>query len=259
MKESDLTDRVALVTGAGGGLGRAACAAFARSGARVVAVDVDAGAAEEAADLARVAGVQAVAARADVSQTADVKAYVKLALDTFGRIDCFFNNAGIEGRMAPIAEFDEDVWDRVMAVNVRGAFLGLRHVLPVMIAQGRGAVVNTASVAGTVGAPRLGAYSTSKHAIIGLTRTAAGEVGRQGVRVNAVCPGPINTRMMRSIEAMSNPGDPDGIARANAGRNPMGRYGEADEVARVVVFLCSDAAAYVNGAAWVIDGGRTSV
>jgi NAD(P)-dependent dehydrogenase (short-subunit alcohol dehydrogenase family) len=153
----------------------------------------------------------------------------------------------------------EAVWDRVMGVNLKGAFLGLRYVLPVMIGQKKGSVINTASVAGTVGAPGLAAYSASKHAIIGLTRTAAGEVGRQGVRVNAICPGPINTRMIHSLEQQINPDEPSAVAKANMARNPMGRYGEPEEVARLVVFLASDESAYVNGVAWLIDGGRTAV
>ena len=259
MKEMDLPDRVALVTGGGSGIGRAACLEFARAGARVVAVDIDGESAEKTAAEIRAMGGQALAARADVSQSAQVQAYVQQTLDQFGRIDCFFNNAGTEGRLAPLAEFDEAVWDRVIGVNLKGVFLGMRYVLPVMIAQKKGAIVNTSSVAGTVGAPTMAAYSASKHGILGLTRTAAGEVGKQGVRVNAICPGPINTRMLRSLAEMINPGDPDSVAKFNVGRNPMGRYGAPEEVARIVVFLCSDASDYVNGVAWLIDGGRTAI
>ncbi len=259
MKETDMTGRVGLVTGGGGSIGRAACLEFARAGASVVVVDVDLSAGEQTAAAVRAMGVRALAVRADVSQSAQVQAYVGQAMSAFGRIDAFFNNAGTEGRIAPIAEYDEAVWDQVMGVNLKGAFLGLRYVLPVMIAQGKGAVVNMASVAGTVGAPGLAAYSASKHGIIGLTRTAAGEVGRQGVRVNALCPGPIDTRMIHALAAMINPADPAAVAKSNMARNPMGRYGEAAEVARTVQFLCSDAADYVNGAAWLIDGGRTAI
>ena len=259
MRETDMTGRVALVTGGGGSIGRAACLEFARAGANVVVVDLDLVAGEQTAAAVRAMGVRALAVPADVSQSAQVQAYVGQAMSAFGRIDAFFNNAGTEGRIAPIAEYDEAVWDQVMGVNLKGAFLGLRYVLPVMIAQGKGAVVNMASVAGTVGAPGLAAYSASKHGIIGLTRTAAGEVGRQGVRVNALCPGPVDTRMIHSLAAMINPADPAAVARSNMARNPMGRYGEAAEVARIAQFLCSDAADYVNGAAWLIDGGRTAI
>ena len=254
-----MQDRVALVTGGGSGIGRAACLEFAHAGARVAAVDIDVESAEKTAAEIRALGKQSLAVRADVSQSAQVQAYVQQTLDKFGRIDYFFNNAGTEGRVAPLAEYDEAVWDRVIGVNLKGVFLGLRYVLPVMIAQKKGAIVNTSSVAGTVGAPTLAAYSASKHGILGLTRTAAGEVGKQGVRVNAICPGPINTRMVRSLAEMINPDDPDSVAKFNIGRNPMGRYGEPDEVARIVVFLCSDASDYVNGVAWLIDGGRTAI
>ncbi len=259
MNEMELKDGVAVVTGGAGGIGGAACLAFAKAAARIVVVDIDAEGAERTASEIRAMGGQAIATRADVSQSADVQAYVKRALDTFGRIDYFFNNAGTEGRVGPLAEYDEAVWDRVIGVNLKGMFLGLRHVLPVMIAQKKGAIVNTSSVAGTVGAPNLSAYSASKHGVLGLTRSAAGEVGKLGIRVNAVCPGPIETRMIRSLAGMSNPEDPDSVKRFNVGRNPMGRYGDPAEVARVVVFLCSDAASYVNGAAWVIDGGRAAI
>lgn len=259
MKDMDLHDRVALVTGGGTGIGRAACLEFARAGAHVVTVDIDLAAAEKTTAEVRALGGQALAAQADVSQSAQVQAYVQQTLDKFGRVDCFFNNAGTEGRLAPLAEFDEAVWDRVIDVNLKGVFLGLRYVLPVMLAQKQGAIVNTSSVAGTVGAPTMAAYAASKHGILGLTRTAAGEVGKQGVRVNAICPGPINTRMVRSLAEMINPADPDAVAKFNVGRNPMGRYGEPEEVARIVVFLCSAASGYVNGVAWLIDGGRTAI
>ena len=259
MKETEMKDGVAIVTGGGGAIGAATCLEFARAGARVVVVDIDGDAAERTAAQVRAEGGQAIATRADVSQSTQVQAYVKLALDTYGRIDYFFNNAGTEGRVGPLAEHDEALWDRVIAVNLTGVFLGLRYVLPVMLAQKKGAVVNTSSVAGTLGAPNLAAYSASKHGVLGLTRSAAGEVGRQGVRVNAVCPGPIDTRMLRDLEKMNNPADPEAVYRFNVGRNPTGRYGEVAEVARVVVFLCSDAASYVNGAACIIDGGRAAI
>lgn len=251
--------KIALVTGGGNGIGQAACLEFAREGAKVMVVDIDAAAGEKTAVAIRAMGGDAESFQADVSQSSDVQAYVAHTLKTFGRIDTFFNNAGIEGVITPLAEYSEEVWDRVMGVNLKGSFLGLRYVLPVMIAQKKGTVVNTASVAGTVGAPGLAAYSASKHAILGLTKTAAGEVGKQGVRVNAVCPGPINTRMIHSLEKMINPDDPASVAKFNTSRNPMGRYGEPEEIARIVVFLASDESEYVNGVAWLIDGGRTAI
>ena len=187
-----------------------------------------------------------------------MQTYVKAALDAYGAIDCFYNNAGIEGSVAPTAEYDEEMFDRVMAVNVKGVFLGLRHVLPVMIKQGRGAVVNTASVAGLVASPGMPAYVASKHAVIGLTKTAAGEVARAGVRVNAVCPGPIDTRMIHSLESMLNPDDPASVGARYQSNIPIGRYGTAEEVANVVLFLCSDLAGNITGAQYVVDGGRTA-
>ena len=192
------------------------------------------------------------------TKTDAVQAYVKASLDAYGRIDCFFNNAGIEGKLAPTAEYDEAVFDQVISVNVKGVFLGLRHVLPVLLKQKAGAVVNTASVAGLVATPGMSAYVASKHAVLGLTKAAAGEVARSGVRVNAVCPGPIDTRMIHSLETQLNPGDPNSVGDRYRASLPLGRYGTADEVANVVLFLCSDLAGNVTGAHYVIDGGRSA-
>jgi NAD(P)-dependent dehydrogenase (short-subunit alcohol dehydrogenase family) len=194
----------------------------------------------------------------DVTKSADVQAYVKATLDALGSIDCFFNNAGIEGKVAPVAEYDEAVFDQVIGINVKGVFLGLRHVLPVMLKQKSGAVVNTASVAGLVATPGMSAYVASKHAVIGLTKAAAGEVARSGVRVNAVCPGPIDTRMIHSLEGQLNPADPASVGARYQAALPIGRYGTAEEVANVVLFLCSDLAGNVTGAQYVVDGGRTA-
>src|ERR1700722_6484434 len=168
----DFHGKVALITGAGNGIGRAAALGFASRGAKVVIVDRDQAAGEATAGILRQQGGEAFFVPADVTQTADVLNYVKLALDKYGSIDCFHNNAGIEGAVAPTAQYDEDMFDRVMAVNVRGVFLGLRHILPGMLRQGRGAIVNTAPVAGLVASPGMPAYVASKHAVIGLTKTA---------------------------------------------------------------------------------------
>ena len=162
---------------------------------------------------------------------------MKAALDAYGRIDCFFNNAGIEGKVAPLAEYDEAVFDQVIGVNVKGVFLGLRYVLPVMLEQKSGAIVNTASVAGLVGTPGIGPYVASKHAVIGLTKTASGEVARSGIRVNAICPGPIDTRMIHSLELQINPADPASIGARYQAMLPIGRYGTPEEVAKLVLFL----------------------
>src|SRR6185295_17405539 len=171
---------------------------------------------------------------------------------------CFFNNAGIEGTIVPTAEYDEAVFDQVMGVNVKGVFLGLRHVLPVMIKQGAGAEVNTASVAGLVGTPGMPAYVASKHAVIGLTKTASGEVARSGVRVNAICPGPVDTRMIHALEEQLSPGNAAAVAERYQAAIPSGRYTTAEEIANMVLFLCSDLASNTTGGQFVVDGGRTA-
>jgi NAD(P)-dependent dehydrogenase (short-subunit alcohol dehydrogenase family) len=197
----DFTGKVALITGAGNGIGRATALAFGKSGAKVVVVDRDTAGGEATAGIIRQQGAEARFVAADVTRSAEVLAYVKAALDAYGAVDCFFNNAGIEGKWAHTAEYDEDVFDAVIGVNVKGVFLGLRHVLPVMLQQKRGAIVNTASVAGLVATPGMPAYVASKHAVIGLTKTAAGEVARQGIRVTPGCPGAADSRMIDSLVA----------------------------------------------------------
>lgn len=254
----DFTGKVALVTGGANGIGRATALAFTRRGARMMVVDCDSAQGETFAAELRSGGADARFRAADVTRSAEVQAYVHATLDAYSRIDYFFNNAGIEGRVAPLAEADEAMFDQVIAVNLKGVFLGLRHVLPVMLGQKGGAIVNTASVAGLVGSPGLGPYVASKHGVLGLTKTAAGEVARHGVRVNAVCPGPIDTRMIRSLQAQVSPDDPERVARRYQSMIPSGRFGTAEEVANVVLFLCSDLASNVTGAHYVVDGGRTA-
>lgn len=253
----NFTGKVALITGGGGGIGRATALAFAARGAQVVVVDFDAQIGEDAVSAVHAAGGDARFVQADVTKSADVRNYVKAAMNAFGRIDCFFNNAGIEGKVVPIQEYDEDVFDAVIAVNLKGVFLGLRHVLPVMLQQGSGTVVNTASVAGLFGGPGMPAYVASKHAVLGLTKVASADVAAHGIRVNAICPGPVETRMMRSLEAQRNPNDPGAIADALRAGMPTGRYTMPEEIANTVLFLCSDLSGNMTGTQIVVDGGRS--
>lgn len=246
--------RIVLVTGGASGIGRASVLAFARAGATVIVADIDASAGEEAAHEAAATGARAEFHRVDVSRGAEVEALVDGILARHGKLDAAFNNAGIEEENARLADGDEELFDRMLAVNVKGVWLCMKHELRAMARQRAGAIVNTASVAGLVGAPKHAAYAASKHAVIGLTRSAAAEYGRLGIRVNAICPGVIRTPMFdRAVER--------GVASVEqiAALHPAGRIGEAHEVAAAVLFLCSDAAPFVTGHAMTVDGGFTAV
>lgn len=251
----DFQGQVAIVTGAAGGIGRAVSLALAQAGAKVAVVDLSVDQGEETARLLREAGGQALFVRADVSQAADVAAYVAATLAAWGRIDVFMNNAGWQGPIAALVDYDDELFDRVMAINVRGAYLGLKHVLPVMTAQGAGAVVNVGSLGSYVGTRNLTPYTASKHAVLGLTRSVALEVARKGVRVNAVCPGPVDTPMIRAIEAEQAPERAQDLRRQRSASIPDGRYAQPQEVANLMLYLASDLASHITGQGIEINGG----
>ena len=244
--------KVALVTGAASGIGRASALLFAREGARVVASDVDAEGKATAAAIAE-AGGEALFVRADVTREDDVEALVGAARERFGRLDCAHNNAGITGAMGAIHDLPRAGWDDTLAVNLTGAFLCMKHELALMREQGSGAIVNTASAAGLIGVPALSAYCASKHALLGLTKTAALENATSGVRVNAVCPGSIDTPMLQRYMDIA----PE-VRKGILAGQPGGRLGLPEEIAEAAVWLCSDRASFVTGSSMLVDGGATT-
>ena len=247
-----LDGKSALITGGGGGIGRATALAFAREGARVAVADVMEEAARETVALVNAAGGQAISLSGDVSRDADVRAMIDAVVGTYRRLDCAFNNAGIAGWhvdaiLKKTAEWSEEAFDRMIAVNLRGVWLCMRHELPQMQAQGGGAIVNTGSIAGLVGLPNSSAYVAAKHGVIGLTKTAALEYAEANIRVNAVCPGYIKTPMTEPSMRLRG--------EAILAQTPLKRMGSPEEIAEMVVWLCSERASYVSGAAYNVDGG----
>jgi NAD(P)-dependent dehydrogenase (short-subunit alcohol dehydrogenase family) len=246
-----LEGKIALVTGSGSGIGRVASLTFAREGATVVCADVSKESGEATAAKIREAGGKAEFAPVDVSDDAQVQALIARVVKSHGRLDCAYNNAGIEGDVIDTHEASERNFDRVMAINVKGVWLCMKYEIRQMRRQGAGAIVNTASAAGLIGFRSLPIYVASKHAVVGLTKTAALENAEVGIRINAVCPGPVDTPMMERIT--SNEGQP--------GRKdfeafvPMRRYALPQEIANAVVWLCSDQSSYVTGTAMRVDGG----
>jgi NAD(P)-dependent dehydrogenase (short-subunit alcohol dehydrogenase family) len=252
-----LDGRVAIVTGAAGVIGTATIKLLAERGARIVAVDRNAELLQDAIK-GLPAQAEALAVTADVTQEDEVADYVRAAMEKFGAIDVFYNNAGIEGDITPMVRYSLETFRRVLDVNVVGVFLGLKHVLPVMLKQDRGSIINTASSAGLIGSPEISAYTASKHAVIGLTKSAAIDCTGTNVRVNCVCPGLIDSRMLSAIIEGRNPGNAPVPNDKIVERIPARRLGLASEVASVVAFLASDEASYVTGSAYTVDGGRTA-
>jgi NAD(P)-dependent dehydrogenase (short-subunit alcohol dehydrogenase family) len=243
--------KVALVTGAAAGLGRAVALTFARQGAKVVVVDIDVEYGDETVRMIKNSKGEAAFVKTDVTRENEVEMMVKNAVKTFGRLDYAHNNVGIAENPTPFHETTEAQWDHVVDANLKGVFLCMKHEIKYMIAHGGGAIVNTSSIAGLIAAPGMPGYVASKHGLIGLTKAGAVEYARQGIRVNAVCPaGMRGTRLFKQVEAF-DPEAPKKIAAAV----PLGRDADPQEVAEVVVWLCSDAASYVTGHAMAVDGG----
>lgn len=241
--------KVAVVTGAGSGIGRATALRFARDGASVVVADVDDEGGQDTVDEITGAGGAATYVRTDVSEDADVARLVATAQEDFGGLDVAVNNAGILGHFAPAADIPLEEFDRIMAVNVRGVFLGIKHELPAIAARGGGAIVNTASAAGYLAQPFAAAYTASKHAVVGLTKTAALDHARSGVRINSVCPGGVVTNIAAHLDLSAAADAPD--------PHPLGRSAQPDELANAIAWLASDEASFVIGSNVVVDGGLT--
>ncbi|MGA6972171.1 MAG: SDR family NAD(P)-dependent oxidoreductase [Candidatus Binatus sp.] len=245
-----LKGKVALITGGGSGMGRAASLLFAREGAKVAAIDVTEASAAETARMIKAAGGEAISLRADVSDSEDARAMVEETVRAFGGLDVLYNNAGIEGESGFIAQLAEEAFDRVIAINLRGVWLGMKYALPRIVERGGGAIINTASVAGIVGIKGASAYCAAKAGVIAMTRVAALEYGRYNVRVNCICPGVIQTPM---VDRIAGPGGvkPRFIERSSV----FNRVGNADEIAHTALFLASDEAPFATGAPFIIDGG----
>ncbi len=246
--------RVAVVTGAGSGIGRASSVALAREAAVVVA-DVDEEGGAETVRRIQTAGGEAAFLRVDVTREEDVQALVAFAVERYGRLDVAHNNVGHGGSPTLTADYERAEWDRLLALNLTSTWLCLKHEIPQMLAQGGGAIVNTASTFGQVAVPGMCAYIATKHGVIGLTKAAAVEYAEAGVRINAICPGATRTPQLEAFWADVDPADPEGVGETYAAREPIGRLGRPEEIAEAVVWLCSDAASFVTGHAMAVDGG----
>jgi len=251
-KDGRFTGKVAFVTGAASGIGRATAFAFAREGAAVAVADVSVKANQETARAIEALGGRVLTVSCDVTRSEDVKAALDEVVDTFGGLDFAFNNAGVEQEPQPAADISEEEWDRILGIDLRGVFLCMKHEIPLMLQRGGGAIVNTSSGAGVIGFAGGAAYGAAKHGVIGLTKVAALDYAASHIRVNAICPGIIDTAMMERFSG----GTPEGRERV-IGQEPVGRMGTPEEIAAAVLWLCSDAAAFVVGHALVMDCGQT--
>lgn len=252
-----LDGKVALITGGAAGIGLETAAVFLREGAKVAIVDINEEDLKKAEEKLSEYG-EVISVQADVSNEEEVKNYVEKTTEKFGTIDVFFNNAGVQGGFDPITELSLEDFTKVQKVNVDGVFLGMKHVLPVMTENKKGSIINTSSGAGFIGLPNMAAYSASKHAVIGLTKTAALEVADTEVRVNSIHPSAIDTNMMRLIESGQDKDDPDSVKEAYEQGIPKGHYGEADDVAKLALFLGSDESTFITGSQYRIDGGQSA-
>lgn len=252
MTNQEFSGKVAFITGAGSGIGRATALAFARAGASVALADIDQAGCEGTAQLIRDVSGSALVLRCDVTLEADIKSALSRTVSEFGGLDIAFNNAGKFQRVAPLADSGEDEWRRIMDINVSSTFLCMRNEIPIMLERGGGAIVNTSSGAGIVGTKGGAIYGAAKHAVIGLTRSAALDYATSGIRINCVCPGVIETNMMREVSG----GTEDGRA-AMVELEPVGRLGQPEEIASAVLWLCSSGASFAIGHAMVVDGGHT--
>ncbi len=254
----EFTDKVVIITGAAGGIGKAAAKLFAAEGAKLTLVDLNE---DSLLSVVKELGLEegnCIVQPADVSKEEQVKNYVDKTISQFGRIDVFINNAGTEGKVKPIVQTSAEELDLVLNVNIKGVYFGLKYVMAVMMEQKVGSIINTSSVAGFIGSPGLAPYVASKHAVLGITKTAALEGASSGIRVNAVCPGPVDNRMMDSIQELAAPGNGDAVRQEFEKMIPIGRYSTNVEVANLIYFLSSDKSSGITGTSYRIDGGMAA-